>query len=60
MAPVEAWLRGLELARGRAHAARIAELIAQRFPDLTPEQRDRLAAERAMISTASSPLHDPP
>lgn len=60
VAPVEAWLRGLELARGRAHAARIAELIAQRFPNLTPEQRDRLAAERAMISTASSPLHDPP
>lgn len=60
VAPAEAWVRGLELARGRPHAARIAEMILQRFPALTPEQRERIAAERAMISTAAQPLTDPP
>lgn len=48
----DAWLRGLEIARGTPHARAVADAIEARFGELSAEQRQRLTVERAaLVST---------
>ncbi len=52
---VEAWLDALDRALTQPQAAAIADRLAARFPELSPEQTERLTTLRQRLTDASNP-----